>query len=298
MRGVWTAIITPFTQSGELDLNALKKILRDQADAGISGVIPCGTTGEAPTLTNDEKKLMIQTCVQELKGSPVRVVAGTGSNVTRDTVEFSQWASSAGVDGVLVVTPYYNKPSQSGMEEHFKAVASEINCEVIVYNVPGRTGVSLTANTVARLAKHPKIRTIKEATGNPTLSSEILYQAAQQGVQIDVLSGDDATYLPLLSIGAVGVISVASNLFPRAMVELQKSFDTGDLKKALEIHQRYYPLFRDLFIESNPVPIKAAMAALGWCSSQVRLPLSDLQPTSLHQLANSMEECKIVRGRS
>jgi 4-hydroxy-tetrahydrodipicolinate synthase len=298
MRGVWTAIITPFTDSGELDLPSLKKILRDQVEAGISGIIPCGTTGEAPTLSLDEKKMLIQTCLQELKGSPVKVVAGTGSNNTRDTVEFSKWASSAGVDGVLLVTPYYNKPSQAGMEEHFKSVASVIDCEVILYNVPSRTGVSLTAETVGRLASHPRIRTIKEATGNPALSSEILDQVSKSGQSIDILSGDDATYLPLLSIGAVGIISVASNLFPREMVALQKAFDEGDLKKALKIHQKHFPLFRDLFIESNPVPIKAAMASLDWCRPDVRLPLSPLQPAHLKKLEASLSEYQIVRGKS
>ncbi len=298
MRGVWTAIITPFTESGELDLNSLKKILKDQVDAGITGVIPCGTTGEAPTLSIDEKKTLIQTCIQELKGSSVQVVAGTGSNQTRETVEFSKWASSVGVQGVLLVTPYYNKPSQAGLEEHFKTVASAIDCEVTLYNVPSRTGVSLTAETISRLSKHPRIRSLKEATGNPVFTSEILDQLSKDGGALDILSGDDASYLSLLSVGAVGIISVASNLFPRAMVSLQKAFDEGNMKKALEIHTKYYPLFRDLFIESNPAPIKAAMASLGWCKAQVRLPLAPLQNQNLRKLESSLSECQIVRGHS
>ena len=298
MRGVWTAIITPFKENGELDLPSFKKILRDQADAGISGIIPCGTTGEAPTLDLEEKKTLIQTCIQELKDSPVQVVAGTGSNQTRDTIEFSKWASAAGVDGVLLVTPSYNKPSQAGMEEHFKSVASAIDCEVILYNVPSRTGVSIAPETVSRLSKHPRIRSLKEATGNTALTSEILNQVSKEGGSIDILSGDDATFLPLLSVGAVGIISVASNLFPREMVALQKAFDQGNLKTALEIHNKYYPLFRDLFIESNPVPIKAAMASLNWCTPSVRLPMSPLQPSNLKKLEASLSECGITRGPS
>ncbi len=298
MRGVWTALITPFSESVELDLNSFKKILRDQVDAGITGVIPCGTTGETPTLSIDEKKLLIQTCIHELRDSPVKVVAGTGSNHTRETVELSQWASSAGVDGVLLVTPYYNKPSQKGLEEHFKTVASAIDCEIILYNVPARTGVSLSPETVARLAHHPRIRSLKEATGNPALTSEILDQISKAGCALDLLSGDDATYLPLLSIGAVGIISVASNLFPRSMVALQKAFDAGNLRETQRIHQRYYPLFRDLFIESNPAPIKAAMAALGWCTPHVRMPLTQLHVENLRKLEKSLSDCQIVRGQS
>lgn len=296
MQGVWTALITPFLVDGSIDLASFKRILRDQVDAGVTGVIPCGTTGESPTLSLKEKQTLIQTCLQELKGTGVRVIAGTGSNDTRSTIEFSQWADRLGVDGVLVVTPYYNKPSQAGLEAHFSAIASELKCEMVLYNVPGRTGVSLSAETVCRLAQHPKIRTIKEATGNVALSSEILHQIKTQRLSLDILSGDDATYLPLLSIGAHGVISVASNLFPRAMVRIQKLMEKGDIKKASEIHQQYYPLFRDLFIESNPVPIKAAMATAGWCQSHVRLPLTALQKNHFDRLQESLALCKIEKG--
>ena len=296
MQGVWTALITPFLVDGSIDLASFKRILRDQVDAGVTGVIPCGTTGESPTLSLKEKQTLIETCLQELKGTGVRVIAGTGSNDTRSTIEFSQWADRLGVDGVLVVTPYYNKPSQAGLEAHFNAIASELKCEMVLYNVPGRTGVSLSAETVCRLAQHPKIRTLKEATGNVALSSEILHQIKTQRLSLDILSGDDATYLPLLSIGAHGVISVASNLFPRAMVRIQKLMEKGDIKKASEIHQQYYPLFRDLFIESNPVPIKAAMATAGWCQSHVRLPLAALQKNHFDRLQESLALCKIEKG--
>lgn len=210
MRGVYTALITPFDSRGGLDLAAFRKVLQDQKDAGISGVIPCGTTGETPTLTIDEKKKLITTAIETLKGSGVKVIAGTGGNNTAETVELSRWASDQGVDGLLVVTPYYNKPSQAGMEAHFKAVADSVRCEVMLYNVPGRTGVSLTAATVAKLAAHPRIRSLKEATGNVVFTSEIIDTLKASGVSMDILSGDDATYLPLLSVGAAGVVSVAS----------------------------------------------------------------------------------------
>lgn len=297
MQGVWTALITPFSDDGKLDLFSFKKILRDQVDAGVTGVIPCGTTGESPTLSEDEKKILIQTCIQELQGSGVRVIAGTGSNDTQKTIEFSRWADQQGVDGVLLVTPYYNKPSPAGLEAHFLAVASKLQCEVVLYNVPGRTGVSLNPETICRLAQHPRITTLKEATGSVALSSEILHQLKVEGLSLDILSGDDATYLPLLSIGAHGVISVASNLFPRALVQMTQLMLQGEVTEAQAIHQRYYPLFRDLFIESNPVPIKAAMATLGWCQNHVRLPLVSLQSHHYNQLLKSIELCGLKKGK-
>jgi 4-hydroxy-tetrahydrodipicolinate synthase len=249
-------------------------------------------------LAFDEKKILIRTAVETLQGSGVRVFAGTGSNSTRETVEFSRWASQNGVDGVLVVTPYYNKPTAAGMEDHFRQVADAISCEVMLYNVPGRTGVSLTPATITALASHPKIRSLKEATGNVAFTSEIIDALNASGRSIDVLSGDDATYLPLLSVGAVGVVSVASNLFPRAMVEIQSSMDTGQLARAREVHLKYYPLFRDLFIESNPGPIKFAMAEMGWCHARVRAPLAEVSEDSAKKLRRALERCGLRKGVS
>lgn len=296
MRGVFTALITPFNSRKEIDLESFRRILHDQREAGITGVIPCGTTGESPTLSSDEKKLLIQSALDELKGSGVKVLAGTGSNDTRETVKFSAWASDAGADGVLVVTPYYSKPTPAGLEAHFTAVADAVRCEVMLYNVPGRTGVSLNPTTIARLGAHPKIRSLKEATGNVGFTSEILDVLAQQGRSMDILSGDDATYLPLLSIGAVGVVSVASNLFPRGMVAIQKAHESGRVQEALELHKKFCPLFRDLFIESNPGPIKAAMSDAGWCEPHLRAPLAPLTASSLETLRESLKRCGITRG--
>jgi 4-hydroxy-tetrahydrodipicolinate synthase len=296
MRGVYTALITPFRQNLEIDFDSYKKILKDQKDASISGVIPCGTTGETPTLKIEEKKLLIETALEVLKGSSVKVIAGTGSNNTAETIELSRWASKAGVDGVLLVSPYYNKPSQAGLDAHFRSVADVVECEVMLYNVPGRTAVSIAPETVVALAMHPRIRSLKEATANVALTSEILDQLAVKKLQLDILSGDDATYLPLLSVGAVGVVSVASNLFPRAMVSIQTLAEKGDFKSALKIHERFYPLFRDLFVESNPGPIKAAMHLAGWCESFVRPPLSSLSPESEKKLEASLNRCGIKRG--
>lgn len=296
MRGVYTALITPFKQNHEIDLAAFKLLLNDQVDAKVSGVIPCGTTGESPTLSIEEKKLLIQTCVETLKGTGVKVLAGTGSNCTTETVELSRWASQQGVDGLLIVTPYYNKPSQAGLQEHFRKVADAVSCEVMLYNVPGRTGVSLTPETVSELSTHPRITSIKEATGNVAFTSEIIDVLAAKGRKIDILGGDDATFLPLLSIGGVGVVSVASNLFPRAMVKIQTSFEAGQLEEARSIHQRFYPLFRDLFVESNPVPLKAAMAISHGFNPLVRAPLAPLSNSSTAILKSSMSRCGITSG--
>lgn len=296
MRGVYTALITPFLPDGSIDFQGFDRVLEDQRAAGVAGVIPCGTTGETPTLSKSEKMSLIQACLKKFKGTSVKVVAGTGSYSTAETIEFSRWASDQGVDGILVVTPYYNKPSQAGLKAHFGAVADAVRCEVILYNVPGRTGVSLTAPTIAALAEHPRIRTIKEATGNVAFSSEIFNALAQAGRSMDVLSGDDATFLPLLSIGASGVISVASNLFPRAMIAIQDRFEQGDVAEARKLHDRYYPLFRDLFIESNPVPIKRAMAVVGFCGDAVRAPLAPLDASSRAALDNTLARCEIGKG--
>ncbi len=296
MRGVWTALVTPFSTTNELDLKAYRKIIEDQIEAKVTGIIPCGTTGESPTLTQDEKKTLIQTALELTKGTAVKVVAGTGSNNTQTTVEFSKWASDQGVAGVLVVTPYYNKPSQAGLEAHFRAVADAVKCEVILYNVPGRAGVSLAATTIAKLCDHPRITTVKEASGNLTFISEIFDMLSLVGRKSDILSGDDASYLPILSVGGVGVISVSSNLFPRAMVALQNAFEKGKLDEARAIHQKYYPLFRDLFVESNPVPIKYAMAEAGFCLDHVRAPLSSLGDDSRRKLVESLKRCGVSRG--
>jgi 4-hydroxy-tetrahydrodipicolinate synthase len=302
IQGVITALVTPFDTSGGIDFAAFRRLLDDQIEAGIHGVIPCGTTGESPTLSTEEKKSLITAAIERCKGTHTAVIAGTGSNSTPETVALSRWASDAGADGVLIVTPYYNKPSQAGLTQHFTQVADNVSCPVMLYNVPGRTGVSLAPDTIAKLASHPRIRFIKEATGNVALTSEIFDQLKEQGTSISVFSGDDATYLPLLAVGASGVVSVASNLFPRAMVALQAAFESGHATQAREIHDRFYPLFRDLFVESNPVPIKASLdwvaksPSTSLCAASVRPPLCGLSAQSQSKLEASLKRCGLSRG--
>jgi len=296
MRGVWTALVTPFNSKGAIDFPAFEKILADQKSAGVSGVIPCGTTGESPTLSLTEKQELIRTTLDFFKGSSTLVIAGTGSNSTSEAIELSRWASDVGVAGVLLVTPYYNKPTQAGLEAHFRAVADAVKCEVMLYNVPGRTGVSLTAQTVASLASHPKIRSIKEATGSTQLSSEIIDALAHSKRSIDILSGDDASFVPLLSIGATGVVSVTSNLFPRGMVAIQRAFEKGDLAEVKKLQARYFPLMRDLFIESNPGPIKFAMSKMGFCENRLRLPLVPVASSTESKVEESMARAGLRKG--
>lgn len=296
MQGVFTALVTPFDSSNNIDWGAFTRLVQDQVSAGVDGLVVCGSTGETPTLSLEEKKALILAAQKELRGSPVRLIVGTGTNNTAESLDFSKWASDQGVSAVMLVTPYYNKPSQKGLETHFLQIADAVSCEVILYNVPGRTGVSLGAETIAKLAKHEKIRTIKEATGNLMFASEILDLQRGFSRPIEILSGDDGTFLPLLSIGAVGVISVASNLFPRKMVALWKAFRAGDLAKAAQLHQHYYPLFRDLFIETNPVPVKYALEKRGLCSARVRMPLVELSASSIEALDRSLRVCQIERG--
>lgn len=296
--GVWTALVTPFAADGSLDLDAYRRIVRAQVAAKVAGVVPCGTTGESPTLSREERRALIQACVEETKGTATRVMAGTGSNDTEETIELTREAESLGASAALVVAPYYNKPSQDGLLAHFRAVADAVKIPIVLYNVPGRTGVAISAKTIAELAAHPRINAIKEATGDLTFQSEVMDQLALAGRKLDLLSGDDLTYLAFLAQGGHGVVSVASNLAPRALVDLQSAFDFGDWKRARGLHERLYPLFRDLFIESNPAPIKHAMARAGICPAAMRAPLAPMSAKNIQTLETTLERAGIAKGRT
>jgi 4-hydroxy-tetrahydrodipicolinate synthase len=291
-RGVFTALVTPFKKNLEIDWRLYKKQLRLQIDAGVSGIIPCGTTGESPTLSIEEKKKLTQLALKEAKGSSTLVIMGTGSNDTASTISLSKWASSAGADGLLIVTPYYNKPSQAGLVKHFLSIADEVKCPIMLYNVPGRTGVCMTAGTVAQCADHENIVSIKEASGNLGLVSEILdltyHLRAPRKKSFTVLSGDDALFLPTLSIGGEGIVSVYSNLFPNKLIEIEMAYRSGEVDKAAKIHQDCFPLMRDIFIESNPVPVKWIMTEMGIGTPYVRPPLSALNDSSLKTLRKTL----------
>jgi 4-hydroxy-tetrahydrodipicolinate synthase len=252
-KGAYTAIVTPFNKKGEVDYRKLRHLVELQIKGGIDGIVPVGTTGESPTLDYDEHRKVIETVVEAARKRIV-IIAGTGANSTREAVELTRFAKESGADATLQVAPYYNKPSQEGLARHFLEVA-DIGLPVVLYNIPGRTGVEIAVNTVARLAKHPKITTLKEAGGSVQRVSQILDKC-----NICILSGDDPLTLPMMSVGAKGVISVASNIAPRAVVEMVHAALAGNWARAMAMHRKYFRLFTDIFIDTNPVPIKAAMA--------------------------------------
>lgn len=288
LNGVFTALVTPF-KHGKVDEAAFVKLVEDQAEAGIDGVVPVGTTGESPTLSHDEHLRVVELAVTAAKEHhrKTAVIAGTGSNSTEEAIELSQGAEKRGADGLLLVAPYYNKPSQEGLFLHFCKIADAVKIPLILYSIPGRCGVEIAVDTVARLAAARKnIVAIKEAGGSVDRVSQ-LRQALPDTFAI--FSGDDGLTLPFLSVGAVGVISVASNLIPKEMLELIRLFRSGNVAEAEALHRRLHPLFRDLFVETNPVPIKAALARRGGMSAEVRLPLAPLADASLAKLEGTLK---------
>jgi len=279
-KGAFTALVTPFS-NGQLDEDAYRKLIEWQIQSGINGVVPCGTTGESATMSHDEHKRVIRICVDQVKGR-VPVLAGAGSNNTAEAVELTRFAKEAGADGALLITPYYNKPTQEGLYQHFKRIASEVSMPFIVYNVPGRTSVNLLPTTVARLNKDiPDVIGIKEATGDLNQVSQVLEYC---GPDFQVLSGDDFTVLPLLSVGGCGVISVVSNILPDKMSGLCSAWFAGDLQRARELHFLLASFSRMMFIETNPIPAKTALSLMGRIRLEMRLPLTPLSPANAETL--------------
>jgi len=291
-KGVYTALVTPFLPDGSLDWRNYEALLDRQLQGQVHGVVPCGTTGESPTLSSDEKKRLIEIAVKKC-GSKALVIAGTGSNDTTRTIHDSRIAEDCGAHALLVVTPYYNKPSQRGLEAHFTAVAEAVKTPVILYNVPGRTNVSLTAATVAKLSKHPRIVGIKEATGNLTLLTEMRNAVQTDGAGAKkpfyFLSGDDPTFWPFLACGGDGVISVSSNVLPNCMRVMFEDWNEGRIGSGLSLHEKLGAFFNALFIEANPVPVKALMHWLGLMEATVRLPLADILPENAEKLRKVWE---------
>lgn len=275
-KGAYTALVTPFS-NGLLDEEAYRQLIEWQLESGINGVVPCGTTGESATLSHDEHKQVISICVDQVKGR-VPVLAGAGSNNTAEAVELARFAKEAGADGALLITPYYNKPTQEGLYQHFKRIASEVSMPFILYNVPGRTSVNLLPPTVSRLNKDiPDVLGIKEATGDLNQVSQVLECC---GPDFQVLSGDDFTVLPLLSVGGCGVISVVSNILPDKMSGLCSAWFAGDLPKARDLHFFLACFSRMMFLETNPIPVKTALSLMGRIKLELRLPLVPMSPAN------------------
>ena len=267
--GTYTAIVTPF-RHGKIDGPALKRLIERQINSGVDGIVPVGTTGESPTVSFDEHIHLIEFAVKVAAGK-IKVLAGTGGNATEEAIYLTKAAERAKADGSLQVAPYYNKPAQEGLFQHFRAIARATKLPIILYSIPGRCGVEIGVDTTRRLAGACKnIIGIKEAGGNSDRVSQL---RAALGEKFIILSGDDSLTLPFMSVGADGVISVASNVIPRDVAQMVKNFAAGKTAAALKIHQKFYPLFKDLFIETNPVPVKAALAILGQIEEEYRLPL-------------------------
>jgi len=289
--GAHTALITPFLNDGSLDEVALTNLIVQQVDGGVAGIIPVGTTGESPTLNHEEHRRVIEIAVKAAQ-KRILVIAGTGSNATSEAVELTMEAEKLGADASLQVAPYYNKPSAEGLYRHFRKVAESVSIPIVLYSIPGRCGIEIPVPVVARLAADcPNIVAIKEAGGSVERVNQ-LRSALPAGFQI--LSGDDSLTLPFMASGAVGVISVASNIIPGEVQELVASFLKGDIKKAQAIHDRYYPLFRDLFVEPNPVPVKTALAEKGLCQPNVRLPLCEMTSSNRETLLKTLKTVGIT----
>jgi 4-hydroxy-tetrahydrodipicolinate synthase len=289
-KGTYTAIVTPF-KNGQIDENAFRKLIDFQIENGIDGIVPVGTTGEAATLDYDEHLKVIEIAVEQAKGR-CKIVAGTGSNSTREAIELTQKAEKSGVDGALLASPYYNKPTQEGVYRHYRAIAESTSLKLMLYNVPGRTAGEIGIDTCARLARDcGTIVSIKEAGGSAERVSALRNVLPSD---FTVLSGDDALTLPFLSVGAVGVVSVASNIIPRQMTELVSNFIEGRPADSMRVHLRHFRLFKDLFIESNPIPIKTALNLMGMIEPEFRLPLCEMSDANREQLARTLRALKLI----
>ena len=283
--GVFTALVTPF-RDGELDEPALRELVELQVAAGVDGVAPCGSTGEAATLSHAEHGRVVQIVVETARRR-IQVLAGTGSNNTRESIELTRHAKRVGADGALLISPYYNKPTQEGIVAHYTAIARDTAFPLVVYNIPGRTASNILPSTLARLADVEHVVGVKEACGDIAQISEVVALCPETFV---VLSGDDALTLPVLAVGGRGVISTASNIAPREVVELVRAFRAGDHARALRMHQRLLPLFKALFCETNPIPVKAALALQGRIRDELRLPLTPLSQVNRERLQVTLKE--------
>lgn len=288
--GAYTALVTPF-KNGTIDEEAFRQLIEWQIEQGIDGLVPCGTTGESATLTHEEHEKVISICIDQVK-KRVPVLAGAGSNNTAEAINLLRFAKKAGADMGLMITPYYNKPTQEGLYQHFKAIAAEVNLPMILYNVPGRTGVNVTPATMGRIAKEiPSVIGMKEATANLTQVSDMIEAC---GPEFSLLTGDDFTVLPTLAVGGTGVISVVSNITPAKMANLCKSFAAGDLATAKKLHYELAPLNRACFVETNPIPAKTALNLMGRIGPEMRLPLCPMSEGSLAILKKALQDAKLI----
>ena len=292
--GCGTALVTPFTASGALDEAALRRLTRRQIDGGIHFLVPCGTTGESPTLSAAERARVVEIVVEEAAGR-VPVLAGAGGYNTEEVIHAARMMARAGASGILSVTPYYNKPSQEGLFQHYQAIAGAVGLPIVVYNVPGRTGCNVEVGTLVRIAGLPHIAGVKEASGNMTQIAEVCRAVPPEFV---VLSGDDALTLPVMAVGGRGVISVASNQMPAGMARLVELAESGDFSAARAAHNRLLPLMQINFVEANPIPVKAAMAMMGLLTERYRLPMVPPSEASRARIAAVLASAGLLSAQS
>lgn len=271
-KGSFVALVTPFRDDGSVDTEKLLELVDFQIERGTHGIVPCGCTGEAATLTHEEQEAAIEAVVKHVNGR-VPVVPGTGSNSTAEAVRLTKFAAEVGADGALIITPYYNKPTPEGQYRHYRSIAEEADIPIMLYNVPSRTGISMTPETVARLSEIDNIAAIKEASGSMEQVSRIMSLC-----DITVMSGDDSMTLPMLSVGTAGVVSVAANVVPADMARLVNAFEAGDLDTARQTHFDLYDIFKALFLETNPIPVKTALQMMGMLNGKMRPPLCEMGP--------------------
>ena len=289
--GTYTAIVTPF-KDGKIDEAALERLIKNQIKAGVDGIVPVGTTGESPTVDYDEHIHIIALAIKFAAGK-IKVLAGTGANATTEAIHLTREAEKLGADGSLQVAPYYNKPTQEGLFQHFREIARNTKLPIVLYSIPGRCGIEIGVDTVRRLAAACKnIVGIKEAGGSCDRVSQV---RAALGARFEILSGDDSLTVPFMAVGAQGVISVASNVAPREVAQMVKAFASGQTKKAMQIHQKFYPLFKDLFIETNPVPVKAALVMMGQIEEEYRLPLVPMNGKNRETLRATLKGCGLLK---
>ncbi|MFZ2655379.1 MAG: 4-hydroxy-tetrahydrodipicolinate synthase [Victivallales bacterium] len=287
LKGVYTAIVTPFS-GGKVDFKKLAQLVDIQIKAGVDGIVPVGTTGESPTLSYEEHIMVIEKVIEASKGR-CKIVAGTGANSTDEAVFLTKEARKAGADATLQVTPYYNKPTPEGLYRHFSEIADRCGLPVVLYNVPGRCGIAIPVEVISRLSKNKNIIAVKEAGGSVDRVSSIL-----DVCDITVLSGDDSLTIPMMSVGAKGIISVVSNLIPAQVKKMVDAFASGDTDKARKMHMKYYPLFRDMFVEANPIPIKTAMAIKGLIKEEFRLPMCPISDKNREIVIAAMKKSGVL----
>jgi len=288
-QGSMVAVVTPF-KDGRVDEAKVRELVEFHIKNGTDVLVPCGTTGESPTLSHDEHRRVIELAIQTAN-KRIPVVAGTGSNSTAEAIDLTRFAKNAGADGALVVLPYYNKPTQQGLIAHCRAIADAVELPLILYNIPGRTGINMLPETLAVLADHPNIVGMKEATGN---LEQMTHDIVLCGAKLSFLSGDDTLTLPLMAVGGKGVISVVANIVPRDVADLTRAFLSGDWKRAREIHLKLFPLCQAMFCETNPIPVKTAMALMGMINGELRLPLCPMSEANLSKLKAAMRAYGLI----